>query len=89
MAAKPEGLEASAVRDHVTSYLSGRGSGPASQASSTVASSAAAFVCEEDVREAIKANSKIVIGERTIVTPSARDLAETHGVFVISGWPRP
>ena len=33
------------------------------------------FVCEEDVRQAIKRGRKILIGERTIVTPAARDLA--------------
>jgi len=48
----------------------------------------AAFVCEDDVKEAIKAGRKIVIGERTIVTPSARDLAEAHRVFAPGGWPR-
>jgi hypothetical protein len=32
-----------------------------------------AFVCEEDVRVAQKEGRQIVIGERTIVTPAARD----------------
>jgi hypothetical protein len=45
-------------------------------------------VCEEDVKEAVRLGRKIVIGERTIVTPSARDLAEAHRVFVLAGWPR-
>ena len=40
------------------------------------------FVCEDDVRAAIRESRPIVIGEHTIVTPAARDLAETHGVFV-------
>ena len=40
------------------------------------------FVCEDDVRAAIRDSRPIVIGERTIVTPAARDLADTHGVFV-------
>jgi acetaldehyde dehydrogenase (acetylating) len=44
----------------------------------------AEFVCEEDVRQALKANRKILLGERTIVTPSARDLGEQHHVFVTS-----
>jgi hypothetical protein len=34
----------------------------------------AAFVCEDDVRAAIDSNSQIVLGKKTIVTPSARDL---------------
>jgi acetaldehyde dehydrogenase (acetylating) len=46
------------------------------------------FVCEEDVRAAIRAGRKLIIGERTILTPSARDLGETQKVFVQAGWPR-
>src|SRR5687767_2120559 len=45
------------------------------------------FVCEEDVRQAVRQNRKILIGERTIVTPAARDLAEQHRIFVQAGWP--
>jgi acetaldehyde dehydrogenase (acetylating) len=44
------------------------------------------FVCEEDVRLAIRQGRKIVIGERTIVTPAARDLAEQNRVFVQADW---
>ena len=50
--------------------------------------SAAAFVCEDDVRAALKAGRKVVIDEKTIVTPSARDLGEAQKVFVEAGWPR-
>ncbi|HMF60522.1 MAG TPA: hypothetical protein VK595_09125, partial [Vicinamibacterales bacterium] len=49
---------------------------------------AAEFVCEDDVRQAVKLERKIVIGERTIVTPAARDLAEQHRIFVQASWPR-
>ena len=42
------------------------------------------FVCEEDVRAAMLANSKIVIGKKTIITPSAREIAEANDVFVIA-----
>jgi acetaldehyde dehydrogenase (acetylating) len=41
----------------------------------------AEFVCEEDVRQAVKAGRKILIGERTIITPAARDLGEQQRVF--------
>src|SRR5437870_1183487 len=41
-------------------------------------------VCEEDVRAAVLANSKIVIGKKTIITPSAREMAEANDVFVVS-----
>jgi acetaldehyde dehydrogenase (acetylating) len=46
------------------------------------------FVCEDDVRQAIKQNRKIVIGERSIVTPAARDLGEERRIFVQASWPR-
>jgi acetaldehyde dehydrogenase (acetylating) len=46
------------------------------------------FVCEDDVRQAIRQSRKIVVGERTIVTPAARDLGEEHRVFVQASWPR-
>ena len=39
------------------------------------------FVCEEDVKRAIKAGEKIFINGKTIVTPAARDLAEERDVF--------
>ena len=48
---------------------------------------AAQFVCEEDVRLAIKEGRRILIGERTIVTPSARDSGEAAGIFLHAGWP--
>ncbi|HKY21505.1 MAG TPA: aldehyde dehydrogenase family protein [Vicinamibacterales bacterium] len=40
------------------------------------------FVCEEDVRQAVRSGQKIVVGSRTIVTPAARDLGEEKRVFV-------
>jgi acetaldehyde dehydrogenase (acetylating) len=46
------------------------------------------FVCEDDVRQAIRQGRKIVIGERSIVTPAARDLGEQHRLFVQAAWPR-
>lgn len=42
------------------------------------------FVCEEDVREAVRKNDKIYIGPKTIVTPSARDLASQHGTLILN-----
>jgi acetaldehyde dehydrogenase (acetylating) len=46
------------------------------------------FVCEEDVRQAVRQGRKIVIGERSIVTPAARDLGAAHHVFVEETWRR-
>ena len=62
---------------------------PTEPAAAPPAERAVAFVCEDDVKQAIKEGRKIVIGERTIVTPSARDLAEPNRVFVQGSWPRP
>jgi hypothetical protein len=42
------------------------------------------FVCEADVRDAIRENRKIYIGSATIVTPSARDLAEPSDILVVT-----
>ncbi len=44
------------------------------------------FVCEEDVRLAIQAGRKLVVSERAIVTPAARDLAAEHRVFTMAPW---
>ncbi len=54
---------------------------PAPAAPAAPRETPAAFVCEEDVRQAVKANRKILIGERTIITPAARDLGEQHRIF--------
>ena len=45
------------------------------------------YVCEDDVRLAIKQGRTLLIGERTIVTPAARDAGEAAKVFVQVGWP--
>jgi acetaldehyde dehydrogenase (acetylating) len=47
----------------------------------------AAFVCEEDVRAAVKDGRHILVGEKTIITPSARDLGEASRVFREAVWP--
>ena len=45
---------------------------------------AAEFVCEDDVRQALRAGHKILLDSRSIVTPAARDLGEEKGIFVES-----
>ena len=40
-------------------------------------------MCEADVRKAMKENRKIYIGPKTIVTPSARDLANPDDILVL------
>jgi acetaldehyde dehydrogenase (acetylating) len=43
------------------------------------------FVCEEDVRRAIQGGSRIALAERSIVTPAARELGESHNIFDLPG----
>jgi acyl-CoA reductase-like NAD-dependent aldehyde dehydrogenase len=42
------------------------------------------FVCENDVLAAVAQGGKILIGPKTIVTPSARDLAARYDVLVLA-----
>jgi ethanolamine utilization cobalamin adenosyltransferase len=35
-------------------------------------------VCEDDVRQAIRNSKKIYVGPKTIITPSARELANAQ-----------
>jgi acetaldehyde dehydrogenase (acetylating) len=42
------------------------------------------FVCENDVRAAVRDSRKIFIGPKTILTPSARDLGERENVLVVA-----
>lgn len=55
-----------------------------SEAQREAAPSPLDFVCEEDVRRALQAGRKLVVAERAIVTPAARDLAEAYGVITPS-----
>ena len=63
------------------------GAGPAPVAA-PLPEKPAEFVCEDDVRQAVRHGRKITIGERSIVTPAARDLGEQHRLFVQAAWPR-
>jgi acetaldehyde dehydrogenase (acetylating) len=57
---------------------------PASEkALPTAAPAVVDFVCEDDVRQAVRQSRKIFIGPKTIVTPSARDLAGPHDILVL------
>ena len=66
--------------------LSGAKAGGSSAATSaqpvTPPASIVDFVCENDVLAAVAKGGKILIGPKTIVTPSARDLAARYDVLV-------
>ena len=79
------GVDTSLVKQQMDALL---GSGQRDVRADDSGAAVVQFVCEEDVRQALKLSRKILIGERTIITPSARDLGEAQRVFVIAGWPR-
>jgi len=91
---EPEGIPAAALAARIDQFLASRGLAagagtPAPPPALPPAEPAtpADFVCEDDVRDAIRAGRKLVIGEKTILTPSARDLGESQKVFIQAGWP--
>jgi len=43
------------------------------------------FVCEDDVRLARREGRTILVNERTIITPAARDAGDEHHIFVWEG----
>jgi acetaldehyde dehydrogenase (acetylating) len=44
------------------------------------------FVCEDDIRVAKREGRTILVDDRTIITPAARDAGEAAHVFVWAGW---
>jgi acetaldehyde dehydrogenase (acetylating) len=92
----PSGISAASLTRRIDEFLSTKGFGasggnpvaaggekPASPVS--VGDKPADFVCEEDVKQALKHGRRIVIGDRSLITPAARDLGEQHRVFVHAG----
>ena len=86
-------MDRAAIVDAVERYLARRGISTPDNAPVPVAPipavpapqprpAVAEFVCEDDVRRAIRDSRKILIGAKTIVTPSARDLAGPGDILV-------
>jgi acetaldehyde dehydrogenase (acetylating) len=75
-------LDAASMSQQLRAFVGTASPIPAGAESAAVVS----FVCEEDVRQAIKLNRTITIGERTIITPAARDLADAHRILVMQNW---
>ena len=91
------GIPVEALAARIDTFLASRGfadgspaavgelptqSGAAVDMPETPEAPVADFVCEEDVRMAMRSGRKLVVGEKTILTPSARDLGEAEKVFV-------
>ena len=94
------GISTETLTSRIDQFLSARGFAAGRDPSPPPAGAAAAlpvvssaadramdFVCEDDVRQALRAGRKIVVGDRSIVTPAARELGEDKQIFVQEGWP--
>lgn len=91
--AAPAGIGAEALTRQIDRFLGSRGFVPPSESGARPAQApdqaearALDFVSEEDVRVALKAGLKLLVSERAIITPAARDLGEQHRVFTIAHW---
>lgn len=97
----PEPISADTLTKRIDQFLSSRGLGPSPPTDVSFATSKdgekrreagspppkpATFVCEEDVRMAVKDGRTILVSERTIITPAARDTGEASRTFVWEGW---
>jgi acetaldehyde dehydrogenase (acetylating) len=88
-----KGISAETLASRIDVFLASRGYRPAETASPVPGSAESTrtadnppdFICEDDVRAALKSGRKLLVGDRTIVTPAARDLGESEHVFVQSG----
>jgi acetaldehyde dehydrogenase (acetylating) len=92
----PDSISSDALTNRIDRFLATRGlaptqahEAPKAPEAPSKASEPEKFVCEDDVRQAVRAARKILIGERTIVTPAARDAGEAAKVFIHAGWPQP
>jgi acetaldehyde dehydrogenase (acetylating) len=95
----PKTISAQTLAARIDSFLASRGYKPPDGEPITAtadggaenpprADNPAEFICEDDVRAALRSGTKLLVGERTIITPAARDLGESQKVFQQAGWPR-
>jgi acetaldehyde dehydrogenase (acetylating) len=93
------GISAATLASKIDTFLSSRGYRPPSAGEDSTtqvtraenprgADKPAEFICEDDVRAAVRSGRKLLVGERTIITPAARDLGESQRVFEQISWPR-
>ena len=89
------GLAAAPLARRIDQFLSTRGFRPAGPGSPgapveptpgvATPRDATPFVCEQDVREAMREGRQILLDERSIVTPAARDLGKANKIFIPTG----
>lgn len=85
----PVGIGADALTKRIDQFLGSRGfKGEGAPAPAPVSASVTPldFVCEDDVRKAMREGRTLVVAERAIITPSARELAEQHRIFTVPPW---
>ena len=90
----PQPISADTLTNRIDRFLATRGLAPrqadrvepAEPVESQALRSPEKFVCEDDVRQAVKNGRKLLISEKTIITPAARDAGEAAGVFLHEGW---
>jgi acetaldehyde dehydrogenase (acetylating) len=85
----PPGINAASLSRRIDEFLASRGYEPRVAAPPSPAPpvrTPAEFVCEEDVRQAVRHGQRILLDERSIVTPAARDLGEQHRIFEHASW---
>jgi acetaldehyde dehydrogenase (acetylating) len=82
----PRGATASGATKPATASA---GSAPSATKTVAPATNVSPFVTEGDVRRAVTRGEKIFIGPKTILTPSARDVAGSENVLVLTDYVPP
>ena len=85
----PKNIDRAQIVSAVERFLAGRAGAPTErhrrlQSQPPPEPAITDFVCEDDVRKAMAQSKKIFIGPKTIVTPSARDLAGPHDILILT-----
>lgn len=79
----PDPVPAGLVTDTIDRYLATRGAAaPPPRPEPPLVGPPVPFICEDDVRTAVRTGVRLVAGPRTIVTPAARDADAAAGVIV-------
>ncbi|MFP5378423.1 MAG: aldehyde dehydrogenase family protein [Vicinamibacteria bacterium] len=92
----PDAIPADALARRIDQFLASRGiAGPGAAVASPPPPAQAAvaatpqtpetFVFDDDVRQAVREGKRLLVGERTIIPPAARDAGEAARVFIWQG----
>ena len=90
---QPDSISSHSLTSRIDKFLASRGLAPGASPAPEAAPPTPApsepekFVCEDDVRLAIREGRKLLVNEKSIITPSARDAGEAARIFLHAGWP--